>query len=642
MVFFSKSITLENSQFICENIVELRHMKYWSCKIKFAATFVFVVALFVGCKPRAQSTVDSQGAIDQNGLSKLFSKIDKFLLSIEDKAVHAVRKSLCSLPWGEKPLGKSMLRGINGVSVEGSIDFADILSKGKVPVGVKGGVEVVYWFPADQPDVIERYVFLIPKVSFERSGGSPLGLQLGVISGCNEKIENYSGYFGGLNYLGNGMNFGLDPGPIFQKWFVGRLDSKVPGGVNDNNPITFAEARKIIAVKGQNIRDISEGRNQFSRSNPNGAYKWKSNTIPDGTMAKIMREVRFRAPGQSSLVTDLDSVFKRGIEFAYNLYRSGANEILDMANQAMELTIRKDEDPSFYANVRRPAAITRFDALLEFFWGNPKTLGNLKNPVGLSQILFSISGQLYSGINRSIFKVALNTKPKGTDGPGVGSVKDPLIANVRRTMLFSSTYGCKRQRKRYPGTRWFIVYVNNQKMFFDCYGFGENEEYRDGVSWRIYRESEFRDVTGELGRIKTFFESIEALRFASRHVAIQLHDSFQMKKDVGSFATGGIKTPGYKESFTGCNALTYSKESLVDTSRFGMAFFRDGIGSVKSHALKGKNIVSYFKKARKAGTFGADLSYYYKLPFRSKHDTNDGWPVVRSIRKLKSLSCPKI
>ena len=580
--------------------------------------------------------------IDPAQAEGIIKRTDTFLRTIEEKTVKSIKTSLCAISGEVQPSGSNILQSIDGVGIQATVDLARLLpATAKSPLSIKGGIEVVYWLSKEIPDEIERHIHLVPHAGASTKAGNPANLEAGIIFGCKGDPAAYGGYFGSLQAAGFGVNLGLDPGPIFERWFIESLDSKVPGGINDNTPIDYTTVNQTVRSKGALLKGVAADRTNFSSEKPNGAYTFVSNLNQDFTMDKIMREVRFKHYDGSEGETEMDFTFKRGIKFINGLYAdSSTNKFQTIFENAQLLTIQPNEDPAVYKNIRMPALLNQYNEIMDYFWGDSDKLSDLRNPNGVFQTMYSVSGHLFgTNYNSKLFKTAFNTETAGSDGVGVSSVKSEKINDVKDMLFSDGPYSCRLQRERYPDYRWFRVYVGNTMMIADCIGFGQGEKYKPDVSFRLYNESDFAKIATELKRIKSFFEDFEALRYAVRHGVLQLHDSFYTRRDVFKIKTGGIQKPSYWQALTGCNSVSMDPTGAVNATTVGVAAIKGGLNSVRSKSLSGASIVQAFKQIAIDSSLGFDFSYYYPMPFKGNHQTAKGWPLIRSLRALKSINC---
>lgn len=593
---------------------------------------------------KAQTTQQTSAELEQGQIQKILTQTDAFILGAETNGIQAVKTSLCALSGDVMPAGGNVLRAIDGVGVQVTVDLARLwAATAKTPMSIKGGVEVVYWFPKDKNGDIERHVYLVPHAGVSTSPGSPVDLDAGIIFGCNGDANAYGGYFGSINAAGFNLNLGLDPGPVFARWFINGLDSKVPGGINDNHPIDFETVNSTIKDKGSKLQTMAAERAGFTSEYPNAAYKFTSTENSEFTMDKIMREVRFKYVQNdgTDAEVEMDFVFKRAIKFVNGLYADGPNNrILVQFDAIRKSVIQNGEDPAFYRQVRMPAVMQSFDEAMTYFWGNPENLSDLRNPVGVQQTMYSISGHFFgTNYNNNLFKAAMNTQPIGTDGEGIGSVKDQKLSEVRKMLFGDGPYSCRRQRERYPESRWFKVYVNQRKMFADCIGYGANELLKEEVSFRIYGESDFEKIQNEITSIKQYFETFEAMRYTVRHGILQLHDSFNTHKDVFKIKTGGIQKPSYLQAFTGCNSISMDIHGAKHAATLGLAAAQDAYKALKTKVASGASVTHALQHIGAHSSVGVNLSYYYHTPLHGHHSAASGWPLIRSIRALKDLDC---
>ena len=552
---------------------------------------------------------------------RLLDDADRFIASAEETAVDSLQEVLCALGDGASA-GSGILAQIDGVAVKGSFNLASLLSAGKSPVGVSAGVEVVYWFPPGQ-DVIERHVFVIPQLDASTSPGVG-SFETGVIFGCDGDPGNYSGYFGSLGVAGAALNLGLDFGPLFDRYFVSQLPSNVPGA-NDNEAIDFAGVRGLFAGAGERMR-------RFAAPRRNAPYQV-------AVVEDILREVRYDFVLNSGRWdTELNFLYRRGLLVANYQFSQGTSSIAEeLLEEAASYSIQPGESRADYS-LRLPSALPRYSLVMDTFWGTDDS-STLEKPGGLLQELMSVSGHSTS-THRTLYQVAFDTTIRGTDGPGLASVTADTREQMQATMLTSATYGCARQRQRYPANRWFRVYVNDLPYAFDCIGFGPGESWVSGVSERLYREESFtRSIAPELRAIESFIDDVETYRYAVGKGVLIVHDAFHTQKNALGLHVGGIQTPDASDALTGCNSVTLNQEGLLNAARIGAGALTDGARSLGG-GISTAGITSALSSAAASASVSAGLSYYYPAPtFGGSTPTSEGWPLVRSVRQLKNITC---
>ncbi|MCX6119912.1 MAG: hypothetical protein NT027_20445, partial [Proteobacteria bacterium] len=318
--------------------------------------------------------------------------------------------------------------------------------------------------------------------------------------------------------------------------------------------------------------------------------------------------------------------------------------LLASLENAKSLTIQPNEDPAFFENIRGPSSLVLFSSFIEKIWGGSQSqdskIDNIEN--GLAKQLYDLSGHLFVE-NRKNFDTYFNQNAESSDGPMFSSVGNAYLNEVESTLFDNggnSIYGCKRQRTRYPGSRWFAVFVNGTKMYADCYGFEATEILKNngGHSNRIYMESDWQGVVKELSVVKDFFSDLEALRFALRHATMQLYDSFQSKRVVSSITTGGIRR-NQDTLLTGCNSVSITLEGLKNAGSINMSLLKDGYRSFTQSKPTALNFLSQLKKFSSQGSYGVDVSYYYETYYQRQYSLKEALPFVKGVHALKNIDC---
>jgi hypothetical protein len=551
----------------------------------------------------------------------LLDQADQYVLSLEEGAVGAVQAGLCTLGNGNTPFASSILQSIDGVSVKGAFNLASLLTGGKSPVGFKAGVEVVYWFPPGS-DTIERHVFIIPQ--FDVSSAASVGeLEAGVIFGCNGDVNNYSGYFGSVGVAGANLNLGMDFGPLFSKYFQNSLPSNVPGA-NDNQPIDLGGVKQVLKSAGGRLRTAAAQR----RANPYLVSEIEG----------VLKEVRYQFRlNDGYWNTELNFLFRRGVLVANGQYRNGATSVAEqLLDEAASYSPSVGESAQDYS-LRLPGVLPRYGEVMDEFWGRDDN-STIRAPDGLDQELFSVSGHTGTS-QKTVYQVAFNTEIYGSDGPGLYSVYGDTLTELQNIMLYDDTYGCSRQRERYPAGRWFRTYIGDSELVFDCMGFGPGELFEPGVTGRTYYESYFTsDMAPELARIKSFFDDFETFRYGVHQGMLIVHDAFHTQKSALSLSVGGIQGSSAADALTGCNSISLSPQGFSNVATIGFAALRSAANLLRGQLSTG--ILSSLSSVRANASVSAGLSYYYPVPyFAGSYPVEEGWPLVRGVRLLKNISC---
>ncbi len=572
---------------------------------------------------RSGAKQDGFGAIqlDPDAVQALLEKADAFVLGFEEGAVDALQSGLCALGNGTSPFGSSILQEIDGVSVKGAFNLSSLLSGGSSPIGVKAGVEVVYWFPPGS-DTIERHVYIIPQLDVS-SSPSVGELEAGVIFGCDGQADNYSGYFGSIGVAGANLNLGMDFGPLFAKYFENSLPSNVPG-IDDTQPIDLSQVKSVMQSTGGRLRSVASQRQ--------GAPY----TVDE--VEGVMKEVRLRfAQNDGYWNTELNFLYRRGLLVANGQFRDGSRSVAEtLLDEAASYSPTPSESIQDYS-LRLPVVLPLYSAAMDNFWGQEED-STLREPDGFNQEFFSVSGHSTS-THRTQHQVAFNTEVYSSDGPYLYSVSGTSAAELRELMLEDSTYGCARQRERYPAGRWFRVYVGDDPYVFDCMGFGGQETFTPGISDRVYYEPYFTGrMAPELARIKNFIDDFETFRFVTHQGMLIVHDAFHTQKYALSLSVGGIQGSSAADALTGCNSLSLSPQGFANVATLGVAGLRDAANLLRGRLSTG--ILTALGVVRANASVSAGLSYYYPVPyFAGSYPVEEGWPLVRGARLLKNISC---
>jgi hypothetical protein len=159
-----------------------------------------------------------------------------------------------------------------------------------------------------------------------------------------------------------------------------------------------------------------------------------------------------------------------------------------------------------------------------------------------------------------------------------------------------------------------------------------------GDTNRLFEEQYFADrIAPEIGRLKAFYEAFDRFTYATRHGAIQLHDSFATGQNLYDIQTGGIHVSDLSEVFTGCNSLNVSAARLRP-SGFSLGPVKDGIATFRG-APSWSNLVSAVKNVGDGLALYSSLSYYYFAPLDAEYPTSEGWPIVQTMRMLRDVDC---
>lgn len=609
---------------------------------------VIILGLFApwGCRKRQE--FNRASGLNDNGLNGPIQVDPAAMESFSSRAASGIAalqnaenrrrtgQAICDAGVAAGMNPASLLSSINGISFHGAVDFANILARGKSPATVSGGMEYVWWFDADGKSVSE-HAFLVPQAGLSSSPAFVDG-HLGVIFGCRGNIDNYSGYFATLGVYGLSFSLGIDLLPAFESYYRQKIPSNVPG-INDNESVSFDAAFNIVERAAQVVHQFSWYRRESSVQSQGALPVYRSDRLK-----KLMERARLDINSSPIWKTSMDELYRRGIDFGNSLIDGGGrNQITVRVKELQNLTIQGAEDRSFYRQVRFPSSVAAFSNGMHDLRGDPNTRSSLQNPDGYSQKLMAISGALYSSHN-SYRRAFFNGRVAGSDGPGIGSVSDERL-QVVVNMLYgdngSGNWGCQTQRRNHPDTRWFSVFVNGQKMYADCFGYGGGVEIPPSVDpvSLVNFESDWQAMVTDLAEIEEFFAQIEKIRYGTFHLSIQLHDSFQTGVSVGQISTGGIRVKNNGSVMSMCNAVSVSVSALAKYAPTMATAVGQG---VKQLIGSGANPATAFAKLRELGRnprLAVDMSHYYKTHWERTTQLEQLSPLFKAIVDLRNQSC---
>ncbi|MCX6116528.1 MAG: hypothetical protein NT027_03230, partial [Proteobacteria bacterium] len=272
----------------------------------------YMMFLVVGCKPRNRSQLLEKAAvsknqgikIDESEVTDIQSRASDALRSLEKIGPSSLKDAMCSLSRVADSNGGNILKSIDGISFKAGANIPKLLGKGTGPIGFSAAAEYVWWF-GKKDNLIEDHLFLLPQVGISKGDDHVIGTEVAIIYGCKSDAANYAGYFGSMTSLGVGLNLGVNLYPMFENYYIDGLKSSIPGGVDDNKPMSHDQAIQIITEKSSKLHSFIE--RQKDVSGVGNIYRFQPK-MTNRTMKSILADVQFNI-ANNSMKPSLDELY---------------------------------------------------------------------------------------------------------------------------------------------------------------------------------------------------------------------------------------------------------------------------------------------------------------------------------------------